>query len=48
MGITPRPIGQDPQSKLLWEILKKIDQFMKIVSKKCDCCTTTTTTTLPN
>lgn len=43
MAIPSRPIGQDPQSQLLWNISKQLETLIKIVGHIS---TTTTTTTI--
>jgi hypothetical protein len=43
MAIPSRPIGQDPQSQLLWQISKQLEQLIGIVSKLTTTTTTTTT-----
>jgi len=43
MAIPSRPIGQDPQSQLLWNISKQLEQLIGIVSKLTTTTTTTTT-----
>ena len=45
MTIPNRQIGQDPQTNMLWEISKQLDQLIKIVSKLVVTTTTSTTTT---
>lgn len=40
----PRQIGEDPQTRLLREISKQLDQLIKIMGTLQ---TTTTTTTIP-
>ena len=43
MAIPSRPIGQDPQSQLLWNISNQLETLIKIVG---NISTTTTTTTV--
>jgi hypothetical protein len=48
MAIPSRPIGQDPQSQLLWNISKQMEQLLGqigAVVKNTSALTTTTTTT---
>jgi hypothetical protein len=49
--IPSRPIGQDPQSQMLWYIAKELEQIKgllgKIVNNINSSTTTTTTTTHP-
>jgi hypothetical protein len=48
MAIPSRPIGQDPQSQLLWNISKQMEQLLGQVAavvKNTSGLTTTTTTT---
>lgn len=47
MAIPARPIGQDPQSQLLWNISKQLEQLIGLVGKIANTTTTTTTTTAP-
>jgi len=42
--VAPRQIGQDSQTRMLWEISKQLDQLIKITSKLVPATTTTTTT----
>lgn len=46
MSIPSRPLSQDPQSQLLWNISKQLEQLIGVVSKLV-VTTTTTTTTIP-
>lgn len=43
MAYTPQQIGWSTEAKLLQEIIKKLDQLIKVTSSL----TTTTTTTIP-
>jgi len=43
--IPSRPIGQDPQSQLLWNISKQLDQLLGLMGVLVNQGTTTTTTT---
>lgn len=49
MAIPSRPIGQDPQSQLLWNISKQMEQLLgqigAVVINTSALTTTTTTTT---
>jgi len=49
MAIPSRPIGQDPQSQLLWNISKQMEQLIgqvgAVVRNTAGLTTTTTTTT---
>jgi hypothetical protein len=45
MAIPSRPLSQDPQSQLLWNISKQLDQLIGIVGTIAN--STTTTTTVP-
>jgi len=49
MAIPSRPIGQDPQSQLLWNISKQMEQLIgqvgAVVRDTAGLTTTTTTTT---
>lgn len=45
MAIPSRQIGQDPQSQLLWQISKQLEQLIGITSKLVTYPTTTTSTT---
>jgi len=49
MAIPSRPIGQDPQSQLLWNISKQMEQLIgqvgAVVKNTAGLTTTTTTTT---
>lgn len=47
MSIPSRPISQDPQSQLLWNISKQLEQLIGVVSKLVVYTTTTTTTAAP-
>ena len=47
MAISSRPIGQDPQSQLLWEISKQLERLIQVMGKLLPSSTTTTTTTHP-
>lgn len=50
MAIPSRPIGQDPQSQLLWNISKQMEQLIGQVGavvKNTQTTTTTTTTVTP-
>jgi hypothetical protein len=47
MAIPSRPIGQDPQSQLLWNISKQMEQLIRAVSALAPETTTTTTTSAP-
>lgn len=42
--IPQKQIGWSNEANLLYEILKKLDQLVKVTAA---CCTTTTTTTIP-
>jgi hypothetical protein len=46
MTVPNRSIGQDPQSQLLWQISKQLDQLIKIMGTFIPI-TTTTTTAVP-
>ena len=46
MPIPSKPIGQDPQSQLLWNISKQLETLIKVVSKGNIYTTTTSTTTI--
>ena len=43
MAIPSRPLSQDPQSQLLWNISKQLEQLIGLVGNLT---TTTTTTTV--
>jgi hypothetical protein len=43
--VPSRPIGQDPQSQMLWVIAKQLEQLIGVVSQLVTYPTTTTTTT---
>jgi hypothetical protein len=45
MAIPSRPIGQDPQSQLLWNISKQMEQLIGQVGALVQLSTPTTTTT---
>jgi len=45
MAIPSRPLSQDPQSQLLWNISKQLEQLLGLVGKIANANTTTTTTT---
>lgn len=45
MHVPSRPIGQDPQSQMLWIIAKQLEQLNGLVSTLVNSSTTTTTTT---
>lgn len=45
MTIPSRPIGQDPQSQLLWNISKQLERLIQIMGQLLPDATTTTTTT---
>lgn len=45
MAIPARPLSQDPQSQLLWNISKQLEQLIGLVGKLGT--TTTTTTAAP-
>lgn len=45
MGVPSKPIGQDPQSQMLWIIAKQLEQLIGVVSKLTTTTTSTTTTT---
>lgn len=45
MAIPAKPISQDPQSQLLWNISKQLEILIKVVSQGNTYPTTTTTTT---
>jgi len=45
MAIPARPIGQDPQSQLLWNISKQMEQLIGQVGAVVTALSTTTTTT---
>ena len=45
MAIPARPIGQDPQSQLLWNISKQMEQLIGQVGAVVTALLTTTTTT---
>jgi hypothetical protein len=45
MAIPSRPLSQDPQSQLLWNISKQLEQLIGVVSKLVTYPTTTTTST---
>lgn len=47
MAIPSRPLSQDPQSQLLWNISKQLEQLIGLVGKIANTTTTTTTTTAP-
>jgi len=50
MSIPARPIGQDPQSQMLWYIAKELEQIKGLLGKittNTNPTTTTTTTTTP-
>lgn len=51
MAIPSRPIGQDPQSQLLWNISKQMEQLIAqvgaVVKNTAGPTTTTTTTAAP-
>lgn len=47
MAIPSRPLSQDPQSQLLWNISKQLQQLIGLVGKIANNSTTTTTTTTP-
>lgn len=47
MAIPSRPLSQDPQSQLLWNISKQLEQLIGLVGKIANPTTTTTTTTAP-
>lgn len=47
MAIPSRPLSQDPQSQLLWNISKQLEQLIGLVGKIAST-TTTTTTQLPS
>jgi len=47
MAIPSRPLSQDPQSQLLWNISKQLQQLIGIVGTIANASTTTTTTTTP-
>jgi hypothetical protein len=47
MAIPSRPLSQDPQSQLLWNISKQLEQLIGLVGKLANTTTTTTTTTAP-
>jgi len=51
MAIPSRPIGQDPQSQLLWNISKQMEQLIAqvgaVVKNTAPSTTTTTTTAAP-
>lgn len=47
MAIPSRPLSQDPQSQLLWNISKQLEQLIGLVGKIANTTTTTTTTSLP-
>lgn len=46
MPIPSKPIGQDPQSQMLWYIAKELEQIIGLLGKMT-ITTTTTTTALP-
>jgi len=46
MTIPSRPLSQDPQSQLLWQISKQLEQLIGLVGKIVTT-TSTTTTALP-
>lgn len=46
MPIPSKPIGQDPQSQMLWYIAKQLEQITGLLGKMTTT-TTTTTTALP-
>lgn len=33
MSIPSRPIGQDPESQILWEIAKELERLIQILGK---------------
>jgi len=43
MAIPSRPLSQDPQSQLLWNISKQLQQLIGLVGKIANTTTTTTT-----
>lgn len=45
MAIPSRPIGQDPQSQMLWYIAKELEQIKGLMGALVNQGTTTTTTT---
>ena len=47
MAIPSRPLSQDPQSQLLWNISFQMEQLIGVVSKLVPTTTTTTTTAAP-
>jgi hypothetical protein len=47
MPIPSRPLSQDPQSQLLWNISKQLEQLIGLVGVIASASTTTTTTTTP-
>lgn len=47
MAIPSRPLSQDPQSQLLWNISLQMEQLIGVVSKLAPATTTTTTTAAP-
>ena len=47
MAIPSRPIGQDPQSQMLWYIAKELEQIKGLLGKIVSNTVTTTTTTTP-
>jgi hypothetical protein len=47
MSIPSRPLSQDPQSQLLWNISKQLEQLIGVVSKLVVTTTTTTTVAPP-
>ena len=42
--ILPRPTGQNPQSQILWNISKQLEQLIQVASKLISITTTTSTT----
>ena len=47
MSIPSRPLSQDPQSQLLWNISRQLEQLIGVVSKLVVYTTTITTTVAP-
>ena len=47
MAIPSRPLSQDPQSQLLWNISLQMEQLIRAVSALAPATTTTTTTAAP-
>jgi hypothetical protein len=45
MAIPSRPIGQDPQSQLLWNISKQLEKLIQVIGQLVPTTTSTTTTT---